>query len=229
MGAGPIACLFLIAAALLNYFFSKGTEDKRRSYVFIGFAVIALAYSLSLAHYTRLLMSGITASQWHIVLRTAFSLGMAALLHPTLFPGTILTVLHLFLSSAVFVLPFVNIDIEAYYRIIFAIYPVTTFYTLWASRKEDDGTYDSFFLQALLLSWGAAQAMDWIKQLSGIGYFAAPLYLWAIASYLTYRVVKQQSRLLQASSLSKTLESFIQSTLKPSELVKEVGLILTKT
>ena len=226
MGAGPIACLFLFAAALLNYFFSKGTEDKKRSYVFIGFAIIALAYSLSLAHYTRLLMSGITASQWHIVLRTAFSLGMAALLHPKLFPGAILTGLHILFGSAVFILPLLNIEIEAYYRIIFAIYPVTTFYTLWASHKEDDGTYDSFFLQALLLSWGAAQAMDWVKQLSGIGYFAAPLYLWAIASYLTYRVVKQQSRLLQASSLSKTLESFIQSTLKPSELVKEVGLIL---
>jgi hypothetical protein len=226
MGAGPIACLFLIAAAFLNYFFSRGTEDKKRTYVFIGFSVVALAYSLSLAHYTRLIMSGMTASQWHIVLRTAFSLGMAALLHPRLFPGIFLTGLHLALCIAVFALPLFNIDIELYYRVIFAIYPITTFYTLWASRKVDDGTYDSFFLQALLLSWGAAQAMDWVKQLSGIGYFAAPLYMWAIASYLTYRVAKQQSRLLQASSLAKTLESFIQSTLKPSELVKEVGLIL---
>lgn len=226
MGAGPIACLFLMAAAMLNYFFSRGTEDKKRSYIFIGFSVIALAYSLSLAHYTRLVMSGISASQWHIVLRTAFSLGMAALLHPKLFPGMFLTGLHFILGSSVFALPLFHIEIESYYRVIFAIYPLTTFYTLWASRNEDDGTYDSFFLQALLLSWGVAQAMDWVKQLSGIGYFAAPLYMWAIASYLTYRVAKQQSRLLQASSLSKTLEGFIQSTLKPAELVKEVGLIL---
>ena len=226
MAVGPISCLFLMLAAFFNYFFSKNTSESKRSHIFIVFSLVAFVYSLSLAHYTRVYMSGMAASQLHIILRTAFSLGMAALLHPKLFPGYLLLSLHLIIFFLSLCLPYLDIRVETFYLSSFLLYPITTFATLWASKKNDDSTYDSFFLQALLLSWGAAQALDWLKQLSGIGYFAAPLYLGAIALYLTYSVARQQSRLLKASSLAKTIESYIQSSLKPADLVKEIGAAL---
>lgn len=226
MAAGPISCLFMLAAAMMNLFFSRDTATKAKSYVFIIFSAVALAYSLSLAHYSRLIMSGMAASQVHIILRTIFSIGMAALLHPKHFPGYFLTGLHIIVCTLVLFLPYSNVQIETFYLFSFLLYPTTTFFTLWISKKSDDHTHDSFFLEALLLSWGVAQVMDWVKQLSGIGYFAAPLYLGAISIYLTYRVVHQQSLLLKASALSKTIESFINSSLSPSDLVKELGIII---
>ena len=226
LGAGPIACLFLILTAFLNYFFSKNSPDQRRSCVFIAFSFIALLYALSLAHYPRLLMSGMAASQLHIVLRTLFSLGMASLLNTKLFPGLLLTGLHISICIASLCIDQLGLSIETFYLAAFPIYPITTFATLWANRKSEVSTYDSFFIQALLLSWGSAQALDWLKQLSGVGFFAAPLYLAAIAFYLTYSVARQQSKLIKANTIAKTLEHYVESSLKPADLIKEIGKLL---
>lgn len=73
---GPLVSILL----LFVLFTTKGWDPiSNRSNIFLGFAVAALFYSVSLAHLPRLFLSGLSASILHVVFRTIFSVALYCL------------------------------------------------------------------------------------------------------------------------------------------------------
>src|SRR5205085_2781409 len=74
---GPLSSalllLLVISLTLLTRGFSK-IEINDFTMPFLSFAVVAFVYSLSLAYFTRIFLSGLTASVIHVILRNLFSI-----------------------------------------------------------------------------------------------------------------------------------------------------------
>lgn len=224
--AGPISTLFMFCAALINFKLSQDKRAKKNAEVFIFFSVIAFIYSLSLAHFPRLVLTGEHASLLHIMLRSLLSWGIVSVSSYSMARSWPMLAVHFIAGLIGYTSLTARFTVDTIYLSILPLFPLVTLMSVLWVENESDTNRDTT-LDAILLGWAAAQSIDWFKQVTGVGFFAAPIYLACIATYLTFSILKRQERLLRASSLAKTLEGFTRSSLAPPELLKEVALTLS--
>ena len=230
---GPLFSCILLITILLQLPGLSGTNEpaslssRPPAWPFIFFALISVAYSFSLAYYSRLFLSGLDATAAHIVLRTLLSLGTVLLFGSYTKTRKSLAALHLIAIGvdlfARLIAPSELAPIYVWQDLLFPLSMCILTYDIFRTELKNEST---IYMRGLAVAWTAVQLLDTLSLNLNFGAYNAPAVLAVSAGTLTWINYRENRRIARVQGAVGRILSALENRANVKEILVQIASIV---
>lgn len=174
----PFFCILLIFSVFITAGYKSLIRFKSDTLPFLIYGAVALLYSISLAHFTRLFFAPLTSSALHWLFRTFFGFSFYTIVaHYTRWRLWNVMICLLPIPLLVWTLTFNSNNFDSLYDMSFPIFSISTLFVLLQLYRDEFTSRSTILLRCVGFAWLLIQLNDTSVIFLNFGVYTGPAIL----------------------------------------------------